>query len=160
MPADATAACALAGAGEGSGVGVQGREGTGLRVFIRGTVDLLRCVLAGPRCACRAACGCAPWGSGRGRGGWDRLPTAVARAFTGLHRVQLYGYRGAWTSTGMTVASIANAIARGVLALPLGIANRCRAAAVPCHHACCVSFALRTPLMRVWVCAFALRACV
>lgn len=42
MPADATAACALAGAGEGSGVGVQGREGTGLRVFIRGTVDLLR----------------------------------------------------------------------------------------------------------------------
>ena len=59
----------------------------------------------------------------------------------------------------MTVASIANAIARGVLALPLGIANRCRAAAVPCHHACCVSFALRTPLMRVWVCAFA-PACV
>ena len=101
MPADATAACALAGAGEGSGVGVQGREGTGLRVFIRGTVDLLRAGGAALRLPRPAAAppGAGAGGSGRGRGGWDRLPTAVARAFTGLHRVQLYGYRGAWTST-------------------------------------------------------------
>ena len=65
MPADATAACALAGAGEGSGVGVQGREGTGLRVFIRGTVDLLRAGGAALRLPRPAA---APPGAGAGAG--------------------------------------------------------------------------------------------